>query len=873
MARRNSFVWMMILFLVSVPLLGCGGHGKIRLLTISSSVPATGTVGTAYSGTLTVSGGNGAYTWTPSGVPTGVVVSGTNLATLTLAGTPTAAGSFSFSATVTDTRGDTQSVAVTIVIAPAGVTIAGAFAPTGVVGIPYTGSLSVTGGTAPYTWVVTGFPGSFTITGANTPMVTVSGTPSATATYNVSATVTDSAAHTANAAATVVISPAAQTLTISPTTLGTLTHGVAITPITVTATPATTAPYTWTVASGTIPAGLVLNNGTTTSPTTVTSATNSITISGTPAGSGTYTFILTVTDSAAAQGGGQQTFTGTVTGGTTTAATCESPTSREDEAALTTPFAFLLKGAESDDSPIAWVGSFTPDGNGGITNADLDVITLDDGAESFQIQLSGSSYSYGADGRGCLYLAFQAENAEPATPAKSGANRMNLPIGNAHRHVKLNSGDHSPLRSMLRSNSEPHAQANVGTVAFSFTVGSSSAVGRIIQFDYANSGIVAAGQMHQQTPGDFALGSLSANFAFGLDGWFNTDGSGDIVRTAVAGTFADAAGTLSLGVADYNVNGTLSGQLSGGTGTLATTPPSATTGRGVGSYTFDNNNLSTTVHFVYYVVNASDTFLLSIDDPTTQNSYILSGRALASDATSTALSGNYMVAFSGLDLSQGPVNVGANYVATGLFQGISGSNVPTVKIFANDAGAFTTSSYPNVTVATDTTTGRTVFTNATGPAPIAYLTSTAEEDGIAGFLVGTDAFASSGFLAFQTSAAPNYSATTLTGTYSFGTSEDIAGVQGASDGVINFSNGGFITYTSTLDSILVSNGLATGATGGVAGNGSYNVNMDGSGSLTATDGSNLGMVFATNGTLVLGVDSTDGGQPLLYVFIEQVIPK
>ncbi len=873
MPRRNPFVFLAILFVVSIQLLGCSNTK--HPIVISGTLPTTGTVGQAYTGTLTATGGNGPFAWTVTGLPPGLMASGTTTSTLTISGTPTTAGSSTVSVTLTDSHSRTTTIMTTIVIAAsAAPTITGSLATTGTVGVAYAGMLTASGGTAPYTWVITGFPAAFTITGANTATVSVAGTPTAATTYNVSVTLTDSAAHTVTSTTNVVISSSTgATFTISPTTLGTLVHGTAITPITVTATPATTGPYTWTVSGTTLlPAGLLLN-GNTSSSTSVTSATNSITISGTPAGSGNYSFFLTVTDSATPQGSGVQGYTGTVTGGTTTAATCESPKSREDEAALTTPFAFLLKGSESDDSPIAWVGSFTPDGNGGITNADLDVITLDDGAESFQIQLSGSSYSYGADGRGCLYLAFQAENTEPATPAKSGANRINLPIGKAHRHVKLNSADQSPLRAMLRSNSKPHAQPNVGTVAFSFTVGSSSAVGRIIQFDYANSGIVAAGQMHQQTPGDFALGSLSANFAFGLDGWFNTDGEGDIVRTAVAGTFADAAGTLSLGVADYNVNGTLSGQLSGGTGTLATTPPSATTGRGVGSYTFDNNNLSTTVHFVYYVVNASDTFLLSIDDPTTENSYLLSGRALASDATSTALSGNYMVAFSGLDLNQGPVDVGANYAATGLFQGISGTSVPTVTIFANDAGAFTTSSYPNVTAATDTTTGRTVFTSAKGPAPIVYLTSTAEEDGIAGFLVGTDAFASSGFLAFQTSAAPNYAASTLTGAYSFGTSEDIAGVQGASDGVFTFSNAGFITYASTLDSILVSNGLATGATGGVAGNGSYNVNMDGSGSLTATDGSGLGMVFATNGTLVLGVDSTDGGQPLLYVFIEQVIPK
>jgi hypothetical protein len=62
-------------------------------------------------------------------------------------------------------------------------------------------------------------------------------------------------------------------------------------------------------------------------------------------------------------------------------------------------------------------------------------------------------------------------------------------------------------------------------------------------------------------------------------------------------------------------------------------------------------------------------------------------------------------------------------------------------------------------------------------------------------------------------------------------------------------------------------------TGGVSGNGSYNVNTDDAGSLTATDGRNLGMVFATNGTLIRGVDFTNGTQPQLYIFVEQEIPQ
>jgi len=69
-------------------------------LAVSTTSLADGSVGTAYSQTLTATGGTAPYTWT---VATGTLPAGLNLSAAgTISGTPTAAGTASFTVSVTD---------------------------------------------------------------------------------------------------------------------------------------------------------------------------------------------------------------------------------------------------------------------------------------------------------------------------------------------------------------------------------------------------------------------------------------------------------------------------------------------------------------------------------------------------------------------------------------------------------------------------------------------------------------------------------------------------------------------------------------------------------------------------------------------------
>ena len=937
MQRRNLSAFLLSLVFVSLQLLGCGGGGKSNPVAIGGTVPATGTVGVGYLGTLTATGGSGSYMWTVGGLPAGVMASGTMTATLTVSGTPTTAGTSSFTATVTDSKGHTANFSVSIVISAAtpAITITGSLPAAGTVGVPYTGSLTASGGTAPYSWVVTGLPAGVTPSGTSAPTVTASGTPTTAGSSAVSATVTDANTNTATFTVSVVISAAAanlsvrlpagypltatvgtaysapallvtggtppytftvaqnavpgltispttgaitgtpttagtfkptvkvtdsatpanvgfnnffvvvsasggSTITISPSTLVTLTNGTAVTPIALTAT-ATTAPYNWTVTAGALPAGLVLNNGTTTSTTTITSTTNSITITGTPTTTGAYSFTLSITDSATPVGSGSQAFSGTVNGAAATAC-APTPALRGNESALTLPYAFLLKGDDVNDLPVAWAGSFTPNGSGGIAAADVDFVGTAAGPESLQVQLAGSSYSYGSDGRGCLYLAFNGLNGTARREPRVG--NANQGHGKARRQVKV----------------RPAVLANTGTVVFSFSLSPAFQTGRITQFDYVNSLIVAAGQMHQQTAADFVLSQLSSNFAFGFDGWL-TDAQDNTERTAIAGSFTNAAGTISNLTADDNIGGLPSGELTG-SGSLSVTPVSTTTGRGTGTYTITTADGPLAFDFAYYIVNGSDILIISSDDPAPIGSFILSGRALKSAATSVALNGFYMAAISGIDLSSGN-NVGNNTVTIGTFQATSAGAIPTATVSANDGGTFQTQSFTGGSYTLDASTGRVTIAGV-GSTPIVYLTATAGEDDIAAFVVGTDLAASSGFLALQGTSAPNLTNANLSGGFAFGSAEDVVGISGSNVGMFTLDGKG--NYTNVIDAVNVGE---IASQPDQAGSGTFTVNTNGLGNFD--DG---GHVFVTNGTLILAIDGPANGttQPLLYVFIEQTAP-
>jgi hypothetical protein len=85
-------------------------------LAISTTTLPAGTVGTAYSATLAATGGVSPYTWSASGLPSGLSVSSAGPSTGTISGMPTAAGTQNAAVTIQDSTGTTASASLPVAI-------------------------------------------------------------------------------------------------------------------------------------------------------------------------------------------------------------------------------------------------------------------------------------------------------------------------------------------------------------------------------------------------------------------------------------------------------------------------------------------------------------------------------------------------------------------------------------------------------------------------------------------------------------------------------------------------------------------------------------------------------------------------------------
>ena len=118
-------------------------------LTITTGSLPGGTLGTAYSQTLTAAGGSGGYTWatTSGSLPAGLTLSAGGI----ISGTPTGATS-NFTVTVTDSGKRTASKALSIAITVPPLSITTTSLPGGTVGTGYSQTLAATGGSGGNSW-------------------------------------------------------------------------------------------------------------------------------------------------------------------------------------------------------------------------------------------------------------------------------------------------------------------------------------------------------------------------------------------------------------------------------------------------------------------------------------------------------------------------------------------------------------------------------------------------------------------------------------------------------------------------------------------------------------------------------------------------
>ena len=258
-------------------------------LVITPSASPDNQVSVAYSQVNTASGGTPPYTFS---VASGSLPANTTLNTSTglVSGTPTIASSYNYTINVVDSDGGTETTApITGTIAgPVGLTVTPSTFKE--VGVTYTQTNVASNGTAPFTYSL--YSGTLPAgTSLNPSTGTVSGIPTTAGSFNYTIAVTDDDAAVAIGTSSGTISPQ---LAITPTASTFTEVGVSYSQTN--AASGGNGTYTYSIASGAVPAGTAINSG-------------SGTVSGTPTTAGAFSYTVRVVDT----NGGSQT-TSTISG-------------------------------------------------------------------------------------------------------------------------------------------------------------------------------------------------------------------------------------------------------------------------------------------------------------------------------------------------------------------------------------------------------------------------------------------------------------------------------------------------------------------------------------------------------------------------------
>ena len=255
--------------------------GVCPSITVNPPTLPNGALGNPYSQTVSASGGSTPYTFSISSgsLPSGLILSP---ATGLISGTPSVAGTFTFTVTATDINNCPGSRQYTIVI-PAVcplITVNPLTLPNGALGQPYNQTISATGGTAPYILALTSgqLPNGLIFSPATG---IISGAPTLAGTFTFTVTATDINNCPGSRQYTIVIPAVCPLITVNPASLPNPVLGVPYSQAILASGGA--APYSFAITAGALPNGLSLNA-------------SSGVISGTPSASGAFSFTISATD-------------------------------------------------------------------------------------------------------------------------------------------------------------------------------------------------------------------------------------------------------------------------------------------------------------------------------------------------------------------------------------------------------------------------------------------------------------------------------------------------------------------------------------------------------------------------------------------------
>jgi formylglycine-generating enzyme required for sulfatase activity/sugar lactone lactonase YvrE len=249
------------------------GVPVLRPAIVTPAVLPGGAVGLGYTQTLAAVGGTLPYSWAQSSgtLPPGLSVGVDG----TLSGTPVAATNVSFTMRVMDDQSLTSTKTLTLTITGPPTITTSSSLPPGTVGSYYAITFGVTGSLPPYTWSVVsgGLPADFVLTTSGS----FHGTPLNATNASFTLQVSGANGLSATRMFTFIINPAITDTSPLPSGLVGISYNYTL------QANGGLEPYSWALASGSLPAGLTL-------------ATNGM-ISGIPSTEGISGFTVSVTDS------------------------------------------------------------------------------------------------------------------------------------------------------------------------------------------------------------------------------------------------------------------------------------------------------------------------------------------------------------------------------------------------------------------------------------------------------------------------------------------------------------------------------------------------------------------------------------------------
>jgi hypothetical protein len=626
-------------------------------ITTGATLPA-GYVGSNYSQTLAATGGTGSgYAWTATS--SNLSSYGLSLSTAgVVSGTPTTAGTASFTAQVTDSGGNTATAPLTIAVYSA-LTLPtpdpSSLPSTAFTGASYFGTITASGGSGSYSWTVTGLPSDGLSASSSGGSLIISGTATSAQTVSFGVSVKDTATGVSVGPYTYsIVVSTAPTLTLAapnPTSLGSATIGVSYTGYI--SASGGVSPYTWTVNSTSVP-----TNGTLVSLGQL-SASNTggdkLTISGTPspllpitvtftasvkdsagntAGPYTYTIYVSnapITLPAAGslgnavvnmtygaliiEAGGSAPFQWTVTGlsdGLTAALLVQNGTanphmmniSGTPTTAETVSFTVFLTDSKGDTAgPVAYTIDVSS-GPNGAHNSYLSgtYVCKTDGFSDSDGSRFASLGSFQADGNGHFTGGVFDMNWRDLAAALSGTSTGTYSIG----------ADNNGLATITSTaTSGGPANTNTWAIALNNLAGPTASEFRMVEVDDVGaspSGQHSVANCYLATTSAFAASTISGNsFAFGMNG----ENSSGIPEIAV-GRFSASNGNISTGVLESELGGSDAVGKNTLTGTYTT--PNATTGRFTLTLTPGSGS---SANYAAYIIDANRMFLLETDAGTT----------------------------------------------------------------------------------------------------------------------------------------------------------------------------------------------------------------------------------------------------------------